>query len=81
MFYGQCNACGERWELGTASTCKCPQPDIWVELTEEELHEIYDAADDGQSPCGICGACAKCKREVAIAKAVAAKLKGKNHAG
>ena len=24
MFYSQCNDCNERWELGTASTCKCP---------------------------------------------------------
>lgn len=24
MFYSQCNNCNERWELGTASTCKCP---------------------------------------------------------
>ena len=24
MFYGQCWKCGERWELGTASTCTCP---------------------------------------------------------
>jgi len=23
MFYGECYKCGERWELGTASTCKC----------------------------------------------------------
>jgi len=23
MFYGECYRCGERWELGTASTCKC----------------------------------------------------------
>jgi len=29
MFYGQCNKCGERWELGTASTCKCPDLVIW----------------------------------------------------
>ena len=29
MFYGQCWKCGERWELGTASTCKCPEePDM-----------------------------------------------------
>jgi hypothetical protein len=29
MFYGQCWKCGERWELGTASTCKCPdEPSI-----------------------------------------------------
>ena len=25
MFYGQCWECGERWELGTASTCTCPE--------------------------------------------------------
>ena len=25
MFYSQCNDCNERWELGTASTCKCPE--------------------------------------------------------
>jgi hypothetical protein len=29
MFYGQCNACGERWSLGTASTCKCPDLVTW----------------------------------------------------
>jgi hypothetical protein len=29
MFYGQCNKCGERWELGTASTCKCPDLVTW----------------------------------------------------
>lgn len=44
MFYGQCNACGERWELGTASTCKCPQPDTWVGLTEEEMNGLIDRA-------------------------------------
>jgi hypothetical protein len=25
MFYGQCWECGERWRLGTASTCTCPE--------------------------------------------------------
>lgn len=24
MFFNQCNICNERWEAGTASTCKCP---------------------------------------------------------
>jgi hypothetical protein len=28
MFYGQCNDCGERWELGTARTCKCEDEEI-----------------------------------------------------
>ena len=23
MFWGECYKCGERWELGTASRCKC----------------------------------------------------------
>jgi hypothetical protein len=39
MFYGQCWKCGERWNLGTASTCTC-EPDqlqrTWVGLTEDE---------------------------------------------
>jgi hypothetical protein len=29
MFYGQCNKCGERWGLGTVSTCKCPDLVTW----------------------------------------------------
>lgn len=29
MFYGQCNKCGERWSLGTASTCTCPDLVTW----------------------------------------------------
>jgi hypothetical protein len=28
MFYGQCNDCGERWELGTVLTCKCENEHI-----------------------------------------------------
>ncbi len=50
----------------------------WEGLTEEELYEIYDESDDGSSPCGVCGACSKCKIEVAIARAIEAKLKEKN---
>lgn len=45
MFYGQCNDCGERWELGTASTCTCPQPDRWVGLTDEEIEHCCHEAD------------------------------------
>jgi hypothetical protein len=29
MFFSQCNDCGERWELGTVSTCKCPDLVTW----------------------------------------------------
>jgi hypothetical protein len=29
MFYGECYKCGERWELGTASTCKCEDVVKW----------------------------------------------------
>jgi hypothetical protein len=53
-------------------------PRTWTGLTEEELYEIYDESDDGSSPCGVCGACSKCKIEVAIARAIEAKLKEKN---
>ncbi len=42
MFYGQCNVCGERWELETANTCKCPKPDKLVGLTTQEILEIVD---------------------------------------
>ena len=40
MFYGQCWKCGERWALGTASTCKCPDETPkreWVGLTDDEV--------------------------------------------
>lgn len=40
MFYGQCWKCGERWGLGTASTCKCPDETPkreWVGLTDDEV--------------------------------------------
>jgi hypothetical protein len=42
MFYGQCWKCGERWELGTASTCTCveePKRPI-TELLKEALETI-----------------------------------------
>ena len=51
----------------------------WQGLTEEALYEIFDAADDGSSPCGVCGACSKCKIELALAEAIEDKLKEKNH--
>lgn len=44
MFYGQCWKCGERWGLGTASTCKCPDETPkreWVGLTDHEIEMIY----------------------------------------
>ena len=81
MFYRACYVCEERWEVGTESTCKCPDEipqRTWTGLTEEELYEIYDESDDGSSPCGVCGACSKCKIEVAIARAIQSKLKEKN---
>ncbi len=43
MFYGQCWKCGERWGLGTASTCKCPDETPkreWVWLTDEEVVDL-----------------------------------------
>jgi hypothetical protein len=35
MFYGQCNNCNERWELGTASTCICVKDEPWEQFYPE----------------------------------------------
>ena len=44
MFYTQCWKCGERWNLGTASTCTC-EPEqsqrTWVGLTDEEIDALH----------------------------------------
>jgi hypothetical protein len=48
MFYGQCWKCGERWGLGTASTCTCEpeQPQhTWVGLTLDERIELAQDVD------------------------------------
>ena len=44
MFYGQCWKCGERWNLGTASTCTCEpeQSQRWVGLTDEERKQVIN---------------------------------------
>ncbi len=44
MFYGQCWKCGERWELGTASTCKCPEelPAYTFKTTSEPMFGFFD---------------------------------------
>ena len=39
MFYGQCWKCGERWELGTASTCTC-EPEQLNTYEDDEFNRI-----------------------------------------
>ena len=69
-----------RWRDEAYKQAGHPLPEReWVGLTEAELYEIYDESDDGSSPCGVCGACSKCKIEVAISRAIEAKLKEKNN--
>jgi hypothetical protein len=41
MFYGQCNDCGERWELGTARTCTCKAEEM--KSTIDMAREVYGA--------------------------------------
>jgi hypothetical protein len=70
MFYGQCFKCGERWGLGTAPTCVCPDKTTrpereWVGLTGDEVNEFAAGCHLGNSVQG------------AIRKAEA-KLKEKN---
>jgi hypothetical protein len=39
MFFMQCNDCGQRWEIGTARTCTCPDEKPkreWQGLTDFE---------------------------------------------
>ena len=43
MFYGQCWKCGERWELGTASTCKCKGDDDDIMCYRHELEAAVKA--------------------------------------
>jgi hypothetical protein len=54
MFYGQCNDCGQRWELGIASTCVCKREhttkDEALDLALEALAtEEYKLRQIGQS--------------------------------
>jgi hypothetical protein len=46
MFYGQCWKCGERWELGTASTCTCVEKSKreWQGLTDDEKRSLVEWA-------------------------------------
>lgn len=45
MFYGQCFRCKERWEFGTASTCKCPYelPDYKFKASSDPRLMIRDS--------------------------------------
>lgn len=53
MFYGECYKCGERWSLGEASTCTCPDlvtyhPNKreWVGLTEADIYDAMRFEDE-----------------------------------
>lgn len=46
MFYGQCWKCGERWELGTASTCKCPDETEPYKFTDNST-EVLRLSKEG----------------------------------
>jgi hypothetical protein len=68
MFYAQCWKCGERWGLGTASTCKCPDETpqhTWQGLTDEDIALIDWESLVTRKDC---------------VRAIEAKLKEKNHA-
>ena len=50
MFYGHCWDCGQRWELGTASTCVCPELQL-----EPVDYEKLAALGWQAVECRICG--------------------------
>jgi hypothetical protein len=47
MFYGQCNKCGQRWEFGTASTCKCL--DFWEGYVPEPVKPATEESSATQA--------------------------------
>ena len=46
MFYGQCWKCGERWELGTAPSCTCPDEAEPYKFTDNST-EVLSLSKDG----------------------------------
>jgi hypothetical protein len=50
MFYGQCWKCGERWGLGTASTCKCPdeEPVKFAFRENNDSTEVLRVTPEGE---------------------------------
>lgn len=46
MFYGQCWKCGERWEIGTAPTCKCQEESEPYKFTDNHI-EVLRLSKDG----------------------------------
>ena len=46
MFYSQCNDCNERWELGTASSCTCPDEAEPYKFTDNSI-EVLRLSKDG----------------------------------
>ena len=50
MFYGQCWKCGERWELGTASSCKCPdeEPVKFAFRENNDSTEVLRVTPEGE---------------------------------
>jgi hypothetical protein len=41
MFYSCCGDCGNRWLIGDARTCVCPEEDTWVGLTDVEIEAAW----------------------------------------
>lgn len=50
MFYGQCWKCGERWELGNASSCKCPdeEPVNFAFRENNDSTEVLRVTPEGE---------------------------------
>lgn len=77
MFYGQCFKCGERWGLGTAPTCVCPDKTTrpereWVGLTDEEIRDLWSWAMTAEAERTAT------TQQHAFARAIESKLRSKN---
>jgi hypothetical protein len=45
MFFRHCNNCNQRWELGTASACKCPD---WTPEEDEAFNDVEKHSNLGK---------------------------------
>jgi len=45
MFFSHCWKCNQRWELGTASACKCPE---WTKEEDEAFNMVEKQSNLGK---------------------------------
>jgi hypothetical protein len=81
MIFRHCLKCNQRWELGTASACKCPDETPqrpWVGLTDAERLEALRSVDAATAVNLLMSQYKMPPTFKVYAEAIEAKLKEKN---